>query len=160
MSSLYVLTIFAIGLSNIYVYDTAPTKYCTTYHTQFSLEEFHKTGKKKPQTKKKKKIFAEVLQHAIAAALDSSCSQSHHAIIKSLLSLSTATTYIHTYVVCSDGIKRSREPTNRRGKPATVYQSSLIPLRINEKIDPYVHSGLCVQIHHDVHTYFVVVVWL
>ena len=69
--------------------------------TQFSLEEFHKTGKKKPQTKKKKKIFAEVLQHAIAAAaLDSSCSQSHHAIKKSLLSLSTATTYIHTsYVV-------------------------------------------------------------
>ena len=127
-----------------------------------ALKNFTKQARRSLKLKRKK-IFAEVLQHAIAAAaaLDSSCSQSHHAIIKSLLSLSTATTYIHTYVVCSDGIKRSREPTNRRGKPATVYQSSLIPLRINEKILMYIPDFVCEFIMtYIVHTYFVVVVWL
>ena len=68
---------------------------------------------------------------------------------------------VHTYVVCSDGIKRSREPTNRRGKPATVYQSSLIPLRINEKILMYIPDFVCEFIMtYIVHTYVVVVVWL
>ena len=62
-----------------------------------ALKNFTKQARRSLKLKRKK-IFAEVLQHAIAAAaaLDSSCSQSHHAIIKSLLSLSTATTYIHT----------------------------------------------------------------
>ena len=145
----FVLTIFAIGLSNICVYDTAPTKYLVLI-TQFSLEEFHKTGKKKPQTKKKKKIFAEVLQHAIAAAaLDSSCSQSHHAIKKFAFVINHND--VHTYVVRSDGIKRSRKPTDRQA--GKRLRSSLIPLRINEKILMYIPDFVCEFIMTYIRTY-------
>ena len=125
-----------------------------------ALKNFTKQARRSLKLKRKK-IFAEVLQHAIAAAaaLDSSCSQSHHAIKKKFAFVINRND-VHTYIVCSDGIKRSREPTRPARQAGNRLQNSLIPLRINEKIDPYVHSGLCVRIHHDVHTYFVVVVWL
>jgi hypothetical protein len=79
------------------------------------LKNFTKQARRSLKLKRKK-IFAEVLQHAIAAAaaLDSSCSQSHHAIKKKFAFVINRND-VHTYIVCSDGIKRSREPTDRRG---------------------------------------------
>jgi hypothetical protein len=114
------------------------------------LKNFTKQARRSLKLERKK-IFAEVLQHAIAAAaaaLDSSCSQSHHAIKKFAFVINRND--VHTYVVCTVGIKRSLEPTNRQA--GKRLRSSLIPLRINAK-NLYVYSGLCVRIHHDVHTY-------
>ena len=67
---------------------------------------------------------------------------------------------VHTYVVCSDGIKRSREPTDRQAGAGKRLQKSLIPLRINVKILMYIPDFVCEFIMTYIRMYVVVVVWL